>query len=1474
MRYRETIKRGVSLLLALVLAVSLIVPVAAADDGSSAELIAAFDRTGYSAGETVTVTFTVYGADFDAAGFHVTYDQSSLTYQSVQAGSGFAMPVRKVQEGALELMAESSSVQQPDSNGTVIATVTFTAVTAGEKTLQFTAGSAAYLERKSAVAYNGYQALNVTTGVAVDAAADAALRQTKADAVAQLEADINGKLEAGVTVAQRELLLRCLQSGRAAIHNAATQEAVKEALDKALAQAAEIAAETTLEFPKLTALYDAENNNSTTIGNMYPAFSPDTTAYFIYNSRPINGTPRNFKGATTSGVTVTFNGEAVSVAADGTFTFAVPFQALENCNTLVLTDESTGLSTVYAFYSFGNSVTGGVSGVKVYNKEGEAPGDEIQQVSLGNPSSVTRVSSSIDKVRIGFTSSGAANEEHLIDLVDGNGRVLQSFTVVSGDKATSQTFLSDVIQLKKGTNSLLLRYHGVDKSKWEDGKPVETPAYKTMALVINYIDPSDSDPTLKDTELEKVELYIKGITSDAVPTEPQEIKFQWKEKTETTPARWESTVELSPDDFNLGENPEYLSQVIHLRIDLKDGQEITVTGGNETSQPRTLLPDGSYHVADYYESFASANKPTVMKKDSFTVTINVTAKNGIDKAIYLITVNKSGRAALIVPVSERSRELTITDKRPIRTQQLTFNGVSITDAEGLPINTARALEDETLKIEFLNPEVASWDGKTRNGDTLTVSLLKQGKTDIKLTYDDGDLHLEGTSVLYVNYTIGMLNVARTDAADLWTDAKNGKREYEDGAMDDLKAAIQAANQVYDVYKDKDRRLMDQTQFDEINDAVNALREAIDIFKHREIGIKIVEFPGWTDAYDLPESVPYNTPPSSFTPKTLIGKDADGNEHKIKVTWSCKPTWDITEWDEKYYTFTAVLEPGYVPVEGLEFPTFVVLKNLRPLGVKLSKDQVKFPEACSVNGAKATKATLDVYVGTTLEEIYNPDNPNGKRGTPGLGLETSVQSARTWLPTEWLKVPEDFSSENVGDSFEFQFTLKPGKGDDWVEYDWKEDVPADQRIYTMIVQIVDPPTLTVKGLENSGLSVNITGTKTDMVFGESQDPVQIDTITLGPDNWSYALSDRGKKLVPLTYEFVAQDLTDEGYSEPEYSPEGGDYVIKYTKAKVKELNLSKDKLVLTANGGWNKVQIVPESYLESYPESVYKTIDSNWGEHQAFDIRWLEKEKNVYQVTGKETGKEVIYAKYEDVTSDPCTIIVLPETLTIDAPSIQAGSETQLTFPYSNVVKDRTTWSSADEGIATVKNGVVTAIKEGKTTITATVQTDNLNDPQTATITCTIAVTPADPGNGGNGDGNNSGGTGDGSGNGGGGTLSRQTTSGGGDYRDLLTDPLPQQGTTGTTKPNTNTAQGTRRPQAGTSQTASQKPETAADAADPAENGGSGDGAGSGTTGRVISVSKGDKDKAPGSAKELAVILISCSVLLAAGIFRGKKRGED
>mgnify|MGYP004716300001 CR=1 FL=1 len=1425
------------LLLSVVMAFS-IVPVQAEEADAAADTAELAVSVSGS-----TATFTLYTEEFDAAGFCVG-GISELT-----PADGFRTIVNREADDRCELLVQST---EPASakNGVVIAVGTVSG------NVTFAAGSAAYLEGKEAVAYNGYRTLAVT------ATAETPLWAVKTAAVEELAAYIEECRGGELTAAQQEMLARCLQAGRAAIHNSVTADEVSHVLETYKVKADEIVNDRKdVDFPKLTALYDAENGGSTVISDLYPAFSPDTTAYFLYNSRPIGGMPRLFQGAVEQGVTVTFNGEAIFPAADGTFTFAVPFQALENCNTLVLTDEDTGLSSTYAFYSFGYGVSGGFSNIKVYDEEGNKPGDRVQEVTLSG--SIIRFSSSIDRVRIGFDGSAAANQECLIQLVDGGERVLQSFTAVSGDKQVSQSFLSDAIQLQKGTNCLLLRYLGVDTSKWEDGKPVETPAYKTVALVINYVDPNDDDPSLADTALEKVELFAKGVQDSAPVTALQELTFQWKEKTETAPARWESTVELSPDDFDLA----YPSQMLHLRVTLKNGQEISVYGGNDTPQGRTLLKDGTYHVADYYESFGSAGKPTLMKKDSFSVTITVTAKDGIHKDTYLITVHKAGRAALVIPASYQSRELTITDKRPIRTQQLTLSAVSITDAEGLPIDTAGALDAETLKVEFSDPTVASWDGKTRSGANLTVSLLKQGKTDVRLVYDDGTLHLEGTAVLYVNYTVGMLTVARSDAYDLWAD---DIRQYEEGAKEALLASMQAANDVYEAYKDKDRRLMNQTQFDEINDAVNALRAAMDVFRRQEIGIRIVEFVGWPEAYELPEEVPYNAQPSSFTPRTLTGRDENNNEYEIRVTWACKPKWDITEWDEKYYTFTASLEPGYVPADGVEFPTFVVLKGLRPLSVKLSKDQVKFPKACQGTIVNKTTAILNVYVGTPLEAIYNEANPNGKAGAPGLGLETGVRgTVTTWLPTTWLKIPEDFDSSQTsvesGKTFEFQFTLKPGSDAGWVSYDWKEDVPEDQKIYTMIVQIIDPPTLTVTGLEGYNGTVTINGTKTDTVFGETQVPVRIEPITLENGSWSCTLPECGEKLVPLTYDFEPDEI--EGYT-CEVKPSGNDYEIAYTLNDVTGLTLDKDRLILP-EGEYGRLSIITTPYI--YADTVYKEIQwQREPEGIVGAVTQATTQKNDYTVKGEAVGRTVITPTYHSatgtVTGTPCTVIVLPKELTLNSLSMQAGTTHQLEFPYFGDVRSSTKWESSDDGIAAVdQNGVVTAVKEGTAAVTATIKTDITGGtPVKVTctkVTCTVIVTPADPGNGGGGDG-------DGSGNGGGGKLNGQPTSGGGEYRDLLTDPLPQQGASGTTAPST--AQSGQRPQTGTPQSNSQTPESGADTA---ESGGSGNGAG-GVSGRVISVSKGDQDRSAGSTQELAVILASCSVLLAAGIIRGKKRGED
>lgn len=211
---KNMIKRGLCLVLTLLMTVILASPVIAAPaDNGSIEMVAAFDKSSYTAGETVKVSVTVYGSEFDAAGLHLTYDSNSLEYQNIRAGAEFNMPVRKVQESALEVTVQSTSVQNPGSEGIVIAEVTFMAMTGGSKSLSFSNGSVAYLEGKSATAYNGYQVLNVKSSVTIDAAADNALRKAKADAVEQLKKAIDDKLDAGVTVAQRQLLEQCLQGG-------------------------------------------------------------------------------------------------------------------------------------------------------------------------------------------------------------------------------------------------------------------------------------------------------------------------------------------------------------------------------------------------------------------------------------------------------------------------------------------------------------------------------------------------------------------------------------------------------------------------------------------------------------------------------------------------------------------------------------------------------------------------------------------------------------------------------------------------------------------------------------------------------------------------------------------------------------------------------------------------------------------------------------------------------------------------------------------------------------------------------------------------------------------------------------------------------------------------------------------------------------------------------------------------------------
>lgn len=75
---KNMIKRGLCLVLTLLMTVILASPVIAAPaDNGSIEMVAAFDKSSYTAGETVKVSVTVYGSEFDAAGLHLTYDATA-----------------------------------------------------------------------------------------------------------------------------------------------------------------------------------------------------------------------------------------------------------------------------------------------------------------------------------------------------------------------------------------------------------------------------------------------------------------------------------------------------------------------------------------------------------------------------------------------------------------------------------------------------------------------------------------------------------------------------------------------------------------------------------------------------------------------------------------------------------------------------------------------------------------------------------------------------------------------------------------------------------------------------------------------------------------------------------------------------------------------------------------------------------------------------------------------------------------------------------------------------------------------------------------------------------------------------------------------------------------------------------------------------------------------------------------------------
>ena len=99
----------------------------------------------------------------------------------------------------------------------------------------------------------------------------------------------------------------------------------------------------------------------------------------------------------------------------------------------------------------------------------------------------------------------------------------------------------------------------------------------------------------------------------------------------------------------------------------------------------------------------------------------------------------------------------------------------------------------------------------------------------------------------------------------------------------------------------------------------------------------------------------------------------------------------------------------------------------------------------------------------------------------------------------------------------------------------------------------------------------------------------------------------------------------------------------------------------------------------------------------------------------------LFEEYDGTT--PTVVDVTGVTLDKETLALNVGETGNLTATVapSNATNKNVTWSSSDETVATVNNGVVTAVAAGTTTITVTTEDGN------KTATCTVTVTSSTPG---------------------------------------------------------------------------------------------------------------------------------------------------
>ena len=379
----------------------------------------------------------------------------------------------------------------------------------------------------------------------------------------------------------------------------------------------------------------------------------------------------------------------------------------------------------------------------------------------------------------------------------------------------------------------------------------------------------------------------------------------------------------------------------------------------------------------YFDGSESTERFTAFDPETREYDVTLQAADRVRRDTYTLNVVKKGTCAIVVPQIYRNGETLITGTDPLKEQWLTLASVGISDKDGSRVDTGTAAAEGALTIEISDGEVLPWTGRISSGN-FSVVPHKAGKVIITLIYDDGNgTRIEEPIEHAVNYTDSYLHALVSQAEELLRNEEG--RKYADGAAETLQQALTEQRAVLSRVNGMSCDSMTDAQKQFLNDASEALTQAMADFRGAELGLEVTEFAPLAE--DVAEqTVAYDTKREELSLPSALRARTDGQWESINgVTWDSTPEYPS---DYKYkYQFTARLPKGYKTAPGVEKLTiglgFIFGPQRVPYykGETLAQMLVRTMEA----EEREVRYTGTMTDGFYLAQLYDPGRP-GIAGT--------------------------------------------------------------------------------------------------------------------------------------------------------------------------------------------------------------------------------------------------------------------------------------------------------------------------------------------------------------------------------------------------------------------------------------------------------------------------------------------------------------